>query len=1129
MAERRTPSLSPDAARPGEAEPAADAAPGRQPAFATGEVLAERFRVVRFLAHGGMGEVYEAQDLELRVPVALKTVRPEIAADKQVIERFRREILLARQVTHPNVCRMFDVFHHRTRGAGDGPASNLLLAMELLRGETLAARLRRQGRMSTAEALPIVAQMAAALAAAHRAGVVHRDFKSGNVVLVPAEGGSVRAVVTDFGLARALDAVESSASSLTSSGGLVGTSSYMAPEQVEGAEVTPAADVYALGVVMYEMVTGTKPFNGGSPLTTALKKLKEPSPSPCVHVPDLDPAWDAAILRCLRRHPAERFARVEDVENALRGRPVVGIGSIRQSIRGRRGASLAAAVVALAASWVGYQVTASRRTEASPPGVSAPGAIGPRRSVALIGFKNLSGRAEAAWLSTALVEMLATELAAGEKLRTIPGENVARMKMELALVDTDSLARDTLNLVGRNLGTDLVVLGSYLDLGKESGGRIRVDLRIQDTAAGETIASVAEVGTQAELFELVSRTGARLREKLGVGLSAAEAEGVAASRPASAEALRLYAEGLARLRLLDALEARDFLEKAVGADPSYAPAHAALAQAWTALGYDGRAAKEAREAFGLSAALSREEALWVEARYRETAKEWDRAVEAYRSLTRRFPDDLDYGLQLAAAQTSAGKARDALVTIEALRELPPPSADDARIELFEADARAALSDYRRAQAAAARAAEKGERQGARLLVARARAREGRALQSLGENRKAAAALEEARRLYAAAPDAAGMAWTLTHLGVVRWALGDPVEAEEMYDGALAVFRRIGHQKGVAATLNNIGISRWRQGKLAEARKTWEMSLAAYRETGDRGSVARLLNNMAVAVQSQGDLAGAAGMYEEALAVQRELGEKRAVATALNNLGNIAWQRGDLDRAREMYAEALTINEETGQRSSVAGTLYNIAEVLTDEGDLSRARERHEDALAILGQLGEAMFVPEHRLALARIAFAEGKPAEAEAAAREAARDFGKRKAADQEAMAESVLARSLLAQGKLSDAQQAAGRAAALSSRSQSPRVRLSVEIATAPVRAGAGAPATAMRALQAAQAEARKSGLRGLELEAALALGEIELRSGRAEAGRARLQALEGEAKAQGFGLVAAKAAALRSAAAPS
>src|SRR6266516_529845 len=159
--------------------------------FRPHEVLAHRFKIVQFLAQGGMGEVYEAEDLELGRRVALKTIRPEIATEPRIIQRFKREITLSLKVTHPNVCRIFDLFHHRMEW-GTGEAELSFLAMELLRGETLASRLRAVGRMTTVEALAIVEQMAAGLAAAHRAGVVHRDFKSANVVLVPPEDGHPR-------------------------------------------------------------------------------------------------------------------------------------------------------------------------------------------------------------------------------------------------------------------------------------------------------------------------------------------------------------------------------------------------------------------------------------------------------------------------------------------------------------------------------------------------------------------------------------------------------------------------------------------------------------------------------------------------------------------------------------------------------------------------------------------------------------------------------------------------------------------------------------------------------------------------------------------------------------------------
>ncbi|HEY2943204.1 MAG TPA: tetratricopeptide repeat protein [Vicinamibacteria bacterium] len=1109
------------------ASPPSPPAHGRAPAFATGQVLAGRFRIVRFLAHGGMGEVYEAEDVEVRSPVALKTVRPEVAAEPQVIERFRRELLLSRRVTHPNVCRIFDVFHHRPEpGAEDAPT--IFLVMELLAGETLAARLRRQGRMSTEEALPIVVQMTAALAAAHRAGIVHRDFKSGNVMLVPTETQDTRTVVTDFGLARAVGALDISTSSLTGSGGMVGTSAYMAPEQVEGGDVTPAADIYALGVVIYEMVTATKPFVGDSPFSTALRRLKEPAPSPRLRVPDLDPVWEAVILRSLSRDPADRFARVEEVASALTGHASMAVAPRQAPRRRRRVASVAAALVTIAVSSLGYLAAVGRKAQS--PGYGTAALVAPftaRRSVALIGFKNLSGRDDAAWLSTALAEMLATELAAGSKLRTIPAENVARMKIDLTLADTESLGKDTLRLVRSNLGTDLVVLGSYLSLGRDSGGRIRLDLRIQDAAAGETIASVAEVGTEAELFDLVSRAGSHLRERLGVEpLSAAEVQAVASSRPASGEALRLYAEGLASLRLLDARKARDLLEKAVAADPSYALAHAALAQAWSALGYDAKAKEEARTAFDLSSGLSREETLWIEARYRETAKEWPRAVEVYRSLVSLFPDNLDYGLQLASAQGSAGKANDALVTIASLRRLRAPSSEDARIDLVEADAKNALSDYKSAQAAAARAVEKGREQHARLLVARALSRSGRILDELGDKQAAIAALEEARRIYTAAQDAAGVARTLVDLGFSRWTSGDPVEAQKMYDSALGIFHRIGDQRGTAVALNSFAIFRWREGRVDEARRAWEQSLAAYREIGDRPGIARLLNNIAALVEMQGDLPRAASMYEEALATQREAGDRGAMAVALQNVGRIASERGDLGRALNNYDQALAINRATGERSSIASSLHRIAEVMYAEGNLTEARKKEEEALAILVQLGEELFTPEARVALARVAIEEGRAAEAEAMARQAAQTFSKHKASDFEAAAQGLLADALLAQGKLAEARRAAARAMSLAGKSHSQRVRLSVAIVNARVRAAGRSPAdtaAALRSLQAVRAEAEKADRRGLSFEAQLALGEVELRAGQSAAGRARLEALEREATARGFRLVAGKAAALR------
>ena len=452
----------------------------RAPGLADGEVLAGRFKIVRFIARGGMGEVYEAEDQVLRERVALKTIRPDVAGDERTMERFLREVHLARSVTHPNVSRTFDVFHH---------GALAFLTMELLGGETLTDRLK-SGRMTPAQALPIVEQMAAALAAAHEAGIVHRDFKSANVMLEPDERrpGGVRVVVTDFGLARRDRPGRGSAAPLTETEAVLGTPDYMAPEQIEGRAITPATDVYALGVVIYEMVTGEQPFEGDTPLSVALKKLKEAAPSPRRLAPDLPPVWEKTILRCLERSPADRFPSAGEVVRALRGETVVaGPATLRR--RRRKIAGVAAGIVLAAlAAFLASRVLSRRAPEGGP----AAAGRAPRQSIAVLGFKNLAGRPEEAWVSTALSEMLTTELAAGEKLRAIPSEDVARMKIDLAIPEADTLGKETLARVRRNTGADLVLLGSYLAIGPGEGGPIRLDLRLQDTVAGETIAVVSE-------------------------------------------------------------------------------------------------------------------------------------------------------------------------------------------------------------------------------------------------------------------------------------------------------------------------------------------------------------------------------------------------------------------------------------------------------------------------------------------------------------------------------------------------------------------------------------------------------------------------------------------------------------
>jgi len=273
--------------------------------FRPGDMLAGRFRIQRLVGEGGMGTVYEAEDLELHDRVALKTIHPSIAHDEKAIGRFKRETQLARKVTHPNVCRVFDLAWH------DEVA---FLTMEFLEGETLSKRLRRIGRLTPGEWIGLARQMAAGLAAAHAAHIIHRDFKSGNVFLVKDESRVDRAVVTDFGLARV---VHSGDAGTTASTAILGTPDYMAPEQWEGGDLTPATDVFALGVVMYEMLSGERPFDAPTPVGRAAKLILTAIPRLRDRAPSLAPVHESIILRCLSFEPAARYATASEVLAAL--------------------------------------------------------------------------------------------------------------------------------------------------------------------------------------------------------------------------------------------------------------------------------------------------------------------------------------------------------------------------------------------------------------------------------------------------------------------------------------------------------------------------------------------------------------------------------------------------------------------------------------------------------------------------------------------------------------------------------------------------------------------------------------------------------------------------------------------
>jgi serine/threonine protein kinase/tetratricopeptide (TPR) repeat protein len=1068
------------------------------------------YLILEKIGAGGMGIVYQARDQKLDRLVALKVLATANPTDDLARRRFRREALALSQLNHPNIATVFDF---------DSQDDLDFLVMEFVTGETLSQKVA-QGPLSETEVLVLAVQICKALEEAHERGLIHRDLKPANIMVN--SKGLVK--VLDFGLAMLVQTPEDKDRTISMSQvrGMAGTLPYMAPEQVLGEELDRRTDLYALGVVLFEMATGYKPFAETQNARLINSILHTPAPLPTQLNANVSAGLSRIIGKALAKSPGDRYqlARelIEDLE--LLNTATLPLPVIPKPRRPRRGLLIGILVVALLTVVLAVQLWTVRKSP-RPVTEESQTPLTVRRAVAVLGFKNISGRPDAGWLSTAFSEMLTTELAAGGKLRTIPGETVARMKTDLVLPDAESYEKTTLSRIRSNLGADLVILGSYLALGGADDKPIRLDLRVQDAVAGETLILVSERGKETELLDLISRAGARLRETLGVGeLPAAESEGVRASLPSNPEAARLYVEGLDKLRLFEALTARNLVQRALAIEPGHALAHAALASAWSTLGYDRDAREEARKAFNLSAKLTREQRLSVEGRYRVTVREWPKAVEIYKTLFGFFSDNLDYGVHLATTQTSAGDGKSALQTITTLRKLPAPLREDPRIDLAEALATASRSDFALAQAAASRAISSGEAKGARSLIAQARLLQGQALWKLGRLVQAAESFKEAKRLFDIRGDRWGATNAMTNLGVVLGDQGDLAGAGNLYSESLATYREIGNRKGTAAALTSLAILLRKQGESKEAMKNYREALQIYREIGDQDSAALTLNNLANLLGEQGKFTEAKKIYEEALGIFRELANKNAVATVLGNLGDVMVEEGDLTQARKEYEQSLAVFRETGNRSSVASRLALLGDLQLIEGDLAGARQRHLEALAIREQLGEKGTAAESQLAVARLLLQEKQFSGAEGLCRSAIEEFRREERTEDEASARALLSQLLLAQGKSAEARNEINHASFLLKTSQSVRLRYSAMIAAASIGAASGEASQAIHALDKVIADVTRAGLIQLQLEARLAAGQIEMASGRIQSGRDRLKMLERDAAAKGYGLIARKAA---------
>jgi serine/threonine protein kinase/tetratricopeptide (TPR) repeat protein len=503
--------------------------------FNSGYILNERFRVVGFIAAGGMGEVYEAEDLELGGQVAIKLMRPYLTLQENNLQRFRDEIRLARTINNLHVCRVYDVAKHTDELGRD----LLFFSMELLEGETVSQRLARNGPFEIKEVSELLRQMVDGLDAAHRAGVLHRDFKSSNLILSSMRG-ELRLVITDFGLSRVAE--QQSREDLGLADGI--TPAYVAPEQLLHEQETPATDVYSLGVVLFEMLTGTWPYEGDSVWEIANKRLTEPPRSLRKLRQDLPVSWVRVVERCLEREPSRRFARAGDIARELK---LVDVGSLPTRRLALLGIS-AGLVVPLLALWKWNRLL----TDSQP--------------VAVLAIMEPNSAEDMRYIANGLADRISDEATRLPGIRIIGSQ--ATKRLEGQKMDATALKKQ--------FRATHFVSGSVEGRGQD----IRISIALEATETSARVWSATFESTQSELEGITRKIVDGLVRAIYPGIKPAEASALLTAWTKDPEAYRNFLLGryYSARRDTDSLKASiSYLKESVRLDGGFAEAWSALA------------------------------------------------------------------------------------------------------------------------------------------------------------------------------------------------------------------------------------------------------------------------------------------------------------------------------------------------------------------------------------------------------------------------------------------------------------------------------------------------------------------------------------------------------------------------
>ncbi len=595
----------------------------------TGSTFAGRYQIIEELGKGGMGKVYKVFDTRIKEKVALKLIKPEVASDRETIERFNNELRLSRKVRHKNVCGMFDI------GEAEG---SYFITMEYVHGEDLKSMIRMSTGLTVGTVLSVGKQVCDGLAEAHSLGVVHRDLKPQNIMID--KGGNAK--IMDFGIARSIRE-----KGITGPSVLIGTPEYMSPEQAEPKEVDQRSDIYSLGIILYEMATGRVPFKGDTALSIAMKHKGEIPKNPKQFNPNIPDDLSGAILKCLEKDKAARYQTAEDVRSELdkieKGIPTAervvpdkkALTSREITVKFSLRKLFVPALIFIALIIIGailWRIVPSRKAVPSPSA---------KPSLAILYFDNVSGdKSLDAW-KTGLTELLITKLSQSKFINVIDGTTVYSILKKFNLDGAKRYTKGDLQKVAEEGGATHTLSGTLM----KAGQNIIMTLSLQKPLTGEVISSIpVECHGEQEIMSKVDEVAAKIKSDLDLspqqiaGDIDKELEKITTASP---EAYKYYSEARKFHLAQDYRPAMQLYEKAVTIDPGFAMAYRGMAALYDNLGDVEKMREAIKKALSLSDRTSERERLIIQAQYYYSLSEktFDKAIEAFQKLLEIYLDD----------------------------------------------------------------------------------------------------------------------------------------------------------------------------------------------------------------------------------------------------------------------------------------------------------------------------------------------------------------------------------------------------------------------------------------------------------------------------------------------------------